>query len=392
MRHHEQTSHPEPCIIDHCSPVFLQPLVVQAADRPFIQATLVWSKPAIQDLASLAVLKFMTSATLATGGPPEESPEGASLKRGSVELLDVQTGTVAQRIFWSAPLSTSNFALRAVLPLSDGRFVFQSWDQLTLFSAAGEIVTTRTLPMESRRADYNPNLTHWDIWQFAASPDGRDLLAIRRAVNSREIEEHWLSVETLEDVQVRSDSARRPYMTEASCTTAVGREQDLHLSGGPKKEPIVIRTKNGAAHPLCPKCYGSAALFLDDNHIVVSGWPRARFLVVSTEGQIQVDRTVGGKDDHIIQMSVAALSQQVAFLRGPQRMQNNTGKYSVFIYDAVRKKAVLLLQIPEHIHVERVESLGIMETRIPPQIALSPDGRSLAILDDSSLQMYGLTP
>ena len=24
MRHHEQTSHPEPCIIDHCSPVFLQ--------------------------------------------------------------------------------------------------------------------------------------------------------------------------------------------------------------------------------------------------------------------------------------------------------------------------------------------------------------------------------
>ncbi len=240
---------------------FCSPLCVQAADRPLIQPNLRWSKPTTARLAHPSILKFVTPSKLALAGPPEDLPEGASLKQGSVEILDVATGTVTQKIRWSAPSSTSNFALIAALPLSDGRFVFQSWNQLTLFSADGKIAATRTLPIESKQADYNPNLTLWDIWQFAASPEGRDLLAIRRAVNSREIEEHWLSVETLEDVQLRSDSARRPYMTEVGCTTAVGGGQELYSSGVPRKEPIVIRTKNGESHALCPRCYGQLLSF-----------------------------------------------------------------------------------------------------------------------------------
>jgi len=252
-------------------------LVVHAADRPLIQANLRWSKPASAGLGHPSVLKFVTSSKLAIAGPPEDLPGGASLKQGRVEILDVATGTVTQEIPWSAPSSKGNFALIAALPLSDERFFFQSWDQLMLFSAEGKIVATRTLPIESKQADYNPDLTLWDIWRFLSSPDGRDLLAIRHRVTSREIEEHWLSVEMLEDLQLRTSSGPDNMM-------AVGREQELCRAAVPKKEPIAIRTKNGESHALCPKCYGSTAVFLNENQIVVSSWPRARFLVVSTDG------------------------------------------------------------------------------------------------------------
>jgi hypothetical protein len=364
---------------------FCSPLCVQATDRPLIRTNLRWSKPASADLGHPSILKFVTSNKLAIAGPPEDLSEGASLKQGHVEILDVQTGAVTQKIPWSAPSSTTNFALIAALPLSDGQFVFQSWNQLTLFSADGKIVATRTLPVESKQADYDPNLTLWDRWRLLSSPNGKDLLAIRHSVNSRENEEHWLSIETLEDLQLRTSSGPDNMM-------AVGREQELCRAAVPKKEPIAIRAKNGESHALCSKCYGSAGLFLNENQIVVSSWPRARFLVVSTDGQIQVDQTIGKKDDRILQMSVAPpQSHQIAFVLGPQYLRKKAGKISVLIYDTARKKAELVMQITERIQIQTVGGFEI-ESRTGPQIAFSPDLRSLAVLDDSTLQMYALTP
>jgi len=90
-------------------------------------------------------------------------------------------------------------------------------------------------------------------------------------------------------------------------------------------------------------------------------------------------------------MSVAPQSHQIAFVLGPQYLRKKAGKLSVLIYDTARKKAELVMQITERIQIQTVGGFEI-EGRTGPQIAFSPDLRSLAVLDDSTLQMYALTP
>ena len=355
-------------------------LLVRASMLPLSPPTLRWSKAVVGKAEHLPILVFITPTVLAVTGSLDQPLPAGLERRGTIELLDAQTGSLKETLSWSAPSSAPLFDSRAVLPLSGGRFLVQSWDLLRLFSPDGQVLKTRTLPLEGNQANYNSNITIWDRWDFGSSPDGNVVLATRHRPKFPEAEEHWLSGETLEDLRVETADS-------AHCCHAVGHEQVLYSAHLPE-EPMVIRSKGGQPHPLCSKCCGGQGVFLDDTQVVLTTRPRGRFLVVSTSGEIRVDETLGGEDDRIIEVSVAPVSRQVAFLLGPQHLRDTPGEYSVYVYDSVLKKPIFKIQIPEHIHRDK----PFVESITSPHIALSPGGKNLAILDDSVLRVYGTSP
>src|SRR5262249_32055538 len=140
-----------------------------ALEVPTALPPLRWSKSAASRSARSAILVFLTPDILALS---ETVEEGGSQRTGSVELLDVQSGGVRKTLSWSAPSSAPLFLSRAVVRLSEGRFLLQSWNSLKLFSPEGEVLKTRTFAVEDHRPDYNPSLTIHDHWDIGASPDG----------------------------------------------------------------------------------------------------------------------------------------------------------------------------------------------------------------------------
>jgi len=321
------------------------------------------------------VLVFTSSKRLAIS----DIDQLATGVNSDILLLDAGTGTLLSRIPSSAPTFLSGFERAPiVVPLRDGRFLVKSWNLLRLLSADGQELKRRTLTLESVQASYNTKLLLWDRWDIAASPDGTAALATRHRSSHREAEEHWLSTDTLDDIEVESADSGR-------CCLAVSRKHVVYSSSAPKLEPLWIRAKGAAARLLCAKCFGDNGVFLNDDHVVFATWPKASLAIASTGGAIKFRRSFGEADDTILAISVAATPQRVAFLSGPGHVPATVANYKIGIFDVDQKRLVLKmsLAIPTH----RTERLT---TIISPQIAVSPDGKSLAVLTNSALQLYSL--
>jgi hypothetical protein len=236
--------------------------------------------------------------------------------------------------------------------------------------------------MDSFHPAYNPKLTIYDRSDLGSNPSGNVLLASFHHSGASAPEEHWLSPATLEDLQVETADT-------AHCCQAVGNEQVVYRVSAPKLAPVFVRSKGGQPHPLCTKCFGREAAFLDDQWVVVAGVPSRRFLIVSTGGEIKVDETLGKKDDLIAGISVAPIARQIAFVLIPEHLKSTPGNFLVCIYDTALKKVTFQIQIPQRI---RRDPPWAEVYSGAPAVALSPDGKSLAILDDSMLRIYAMSP
>ena len=322
------------------------------------------------------ILVFTSSKRLAIS----DLDQLATGANSDILLLDAGTGTLLSRIPSSAPTFLSGFERAPiVVPLRDGRFLVKSWNLLRLLSADGQELKRRTLTLESVQASYNAKLLLWDRWDIAASPDGTAVLATRHRSSHREAEEHWLSTDTLDDIEVESADSGR-------CCLAVSRKHVIYSSSAPKLEPLWIRAKGAAAaRPLCAKCFGDNGVFLNDDQVVFATWPKASLAIASIGGEIKFRRSFGEADDTILAISVAATPQRVAFLSGPEHVPATVANYKIGIFDVDQKRLVLKMLFTTPIH--RTERLT---TIISPQIAISADGRSLAVLTNSALQLYSL--
>jgi hypothetical protein len=247
-----------------------------------------------------------------------------------------------------------------------------------LFSPEGRELKRRTLTMESTQASYNSNLLLWDRWDLAANAGGTAILATRHRSAHDKAEEHWLSADTLDDVEVESADS-------GHCCLSTSGKQVIYSSDAPKLEPLSIRTRGAAAHPLCSKCFGYNAVFLSDDQVVFATWPKATLAIASTGGEIKFRRSFGEADDTIVAISVAATPQRVAFLSGPEHVPATVANYKIGIFDVDQKRLVVKMLLATPIH--RREWLA---TIISPQIAISPDGKSLAVLTNSALLLYSL--
>jgi len=170
-------------------------------------------------------------------------------------------------------------------------------------------------------------------FNLAASPDGTTVLATGHRPSQTEAEEHWISPDTLEDVRVEiADSVH--------CCRAIGSQQVVYPQAAPKMDSVLLRSSGGQPKPLCKKCFGREAMFLDNNKVVIATWPGSTLEMVSTAGDVLYSKAVGDRDESVIGMSCASVPQRIAFVSAPQYLQENSRNYNVRVFDYARKKLV----------------------------------------------------
>jgi len=343
----------------------------------------VWER-AIADVDPYSDPIFATSGLLAIDLTATPASKDEPAKTGEIELFDAGTGTQRTRLSWSAPRNSSNFGTHDLVPLSGDKFLLRNWDKIAIVSSTGEILATRTLPLESAQADYNPNLTLWDHWQVASSPDGTTILGIRH--HGRETDLHWLSNDTLQDIQVES------IKTNKCCSTVS--DGQMVYADLPKGQTL-IRDRHGKERALCGKCIGGDAHFIDNEDIAIAIKAERRLLVVSTSGEVSGDLKLPGSDSKIYQMSVARFSKRIALLLGPKHFGGPPKAFSAYVYDVAIKKITFeihVLEVRSEQEIVKGSSSMHFEGTVSPRIALSPDGKRLAVLNQGTLYMYSTIP
>ncbi len=298
---------------------------------------------------------------------------------GRILLFEARSGELTKTLYWSAPSTLPGFSTRPELAaIHKGRFLVKTANQVRLFSSEGKELKRRNFVLESRKAPYNPKVTFWDRWQLAVSPDGQTALLTAHRVDHEEAEEHWISVETLEDLEVEKADT-------AFCCSSVSHDSVVYRAVSPKQIAISLREKGGVAHPLCEECFGRDAIFLDDSHVFMTTWPRASFTVVSTGGQVEYKKAFGNFDDGIGQVSAAPLAGMVAFQWSPRHIPSGPMPYHVTIFDLASGRQLAEIQLSG-----RWRQNGPFISLKSPVIALAPDGSKLAILFESVLRVFSV--
>ena len=333
----------------------------------------VWEKKISNGFDPFQVAAFVTPDLLALSEYNGQCV-GPDLACGKILLLDVRSGVLKNTLTWSAPLTLSRFDTRPELaPIQNGHFLVKTANEIRLFSSAGQELKKRLLDLKSVKAPYNPELTLWDRWQLAVDPTGQTAMLAAHRLYQDQAEEHWISVDTLEDIAVEKADSKL-------CCSSLSSDSVVYRSNVPKV-PISIRQKGNAARPLCDKCFGADPLFLDDEHILLI--TRASFTIVSANGKVQYEHGFGGPDDKIQQVSVAPLASRIAFRWNSGHIQKDSGSYHVTVFDLTSRQQVIDVQLSER-RLQQGSGFGV----VAPVIALSPDGKWIAILYDSLLQLF----
>lgn len=340
----------------------------------------VWEKKISNGFDPFQVVAFVTPDLLALSEYNGQCVD-PDLACGKILLLDVRSGVLKNTLTWSAPLTLSRFDTRPELaPIQNGHFLVKTANEIRLFSSAGQELKKRLLDLKSVKAPYNPELTLWDRWQLAVDPTGQTAMLAAHRLYQDQAEEHWISVDTLEDITVEKADSKL-------CCSSLSSASVVYTSNVPKQVPISIRQKGSAARSLCSKCFGVDPSFLDDDHVLMTTWAGASFKIVSTAGQVQYEHAFGNSYDQIQQVSVAPLASRIAFRWNSGHIQNDSAGYRVTVFDLASRRQLMDMRLSERPR-QQGSQLGI----VTPVIALSPDGNWIAVFYDSLLQLFPVGP
>jgi hypothetical protein len=345
--------------------------------------TSLWNKavPGVSGLSSVPSIAFVTSKILAVSEDAITCDDARS-KCGKILLFDSDTGTLKRTITWIAPLELRKFVTQPeILPIRSDQFLVKTANEVRLFSDDGEELKKRHLPLEGVPATYNPELTLWSHWQLATSPDGRvALLTLHRAIPN-EAEEHWISVDTLEDETVEKAPSIR-------CCVSINDNSVVFDLDGSKGGVIAIREKGKGSRAICDTCLGRDPIFIDSDHILANTRPGASFAVMATSGHVEYRVSLGDRNDFIIHRSAAPAAQRIAFVWSastfrPEKM--GAGEYHVNVFDLAKRIPVAETRIPE-----QAQKIASFTSIVSPTVALALDGSKLAILHNSSLRVFSV--
>ena len=312
----------------------------------------------------------------------DEAHETGDRIDGKLLLIAADTGQTLRTIPWTAPASLSDFEGQpVVVPLNNDRFLVKSWNALTLYSVTGEQLRARTLEIGSTPASYNPKLTLRDRWVVAASRNGSVILATKHAIRESAAEEHWLSSETLEDLAVEKADTRL-------CCLTVSTDQVAYSTANPKHQPVLIRSKGSQPKPLCDKCFGSKVLFLSDNEVLVLNEREASVLLVATSGEVRYRGKLSKERESGSLVGMASEPAEMVFLLSPRGFEESSCcSYHLVVLEMGNKKITNTMDLV----IPPVRDKNWLSSE-SPRFGLSPDGKSVALLQGKSLTAYSLNP
>jgi hypothetical protein len=194
-------------------------------------------------------------------------------------------------------------------------------------------------------------------------------------------EKHWISTESLLDTAVEP--------SDRHCCSGLSGTTVLFNADAPKLKPISIQEKGSPARDLCKTCFGISPTFATDRYVVAVSWPGASFVVASPDGRLLYKQKIHDGPYSIEYSTAAADAPRVAVIY-PQSLGRQSETYSVSVFDLATRSEVRRQSVGAPPEVSEAAPGFQVTTSTAPHIAISPDGKRLAILAEGQLSMYEL--
>jgi len=251
-------------------------------------------------------------------------------------------------------------------------------NQLVRFSSDLVPLARRTLPREMKVRN---GLHYYDHWRFLTDP--LRVTALLTHVNvGGSADNRWISTRDLAEVE-----ASHFGNFHSSRLVLVGRRVVFTNSDfKSKKSTAMVEADGQAARPLCDGAvfasFGKSLLFLHRR-------PAASHVVVNLQGEEIYERKRGFGADTILAASGAAQSNRIAFVYGALRGSLFGGWSSndhIVVLDADLKREIEVPNLPDKgVHVG--DQAQVFNS---PALALSPDGRALAVAKGARVTLWDL--
>jgi hypothetical protein len=298
----------------------------------------------------------------------------------AVLSVDVQTGTSHNAQVWQGWEGSP-----AIL---DGSKIHSSGNsgclvaignQLLSLSHTLDVVATRDLQLN--RVQFN-GYPQQDQWTLLTDSRSRRALLVRFPFTPEETTQvqgdaHWISVDTLEDQS--SFSVRQWDWSGAAIVGDAVVFNELRAN----HQPASIQVNDEEPRPLCADCFGGVEGTFGSGLIFLRG--QNQFWVTDSSGAILYhEKGIGGKADTIGGVTGAVTSNRVAYVFGHlgRRLEN-----TIIVLDMDAKKEVWHLDL--HMQPVTTQVGGLVKESFPStHLAISPNGRTLAIVSGTVLSMY----
>jgi hypothetical protein len=303
-------------------------------------------------------------------------PNQFLLTNNAILAVDSVKGTIQHfQVFkgWRGP--PAMFSSGAAYSTGTADCLVNIGDELLRLSPTLEVAARRKLPLSRRNIDGYRYQDHWSILTDPRTK--KALLAHFLFPPNGSGDAHWLSVETLEDEQVN------PILVFGWQGAALVGDSLVFGATVPAREPARIQRGEGQPHPLCAKCLGPVNGSFGNGLIFLSFHS---YQVVDVNGTIRYrGKKVGGRADTIGGVSGAVTSNRVAFRFGHLGREEED---TVVVLDMdAKKKEVMRFELHQPPEIKTFGRM-VKETFKPPSLALSPDGRKLAVLTGSVVTLY----
>jgi outer membrane protein assembly factor BamB len=286
-----------------------------------------------------------------------------------VLVLDATTGEKVGVQAWSTPSTPVRF-----LATRDGKFLTCTGNVLRLFSPSLELVRKQDLPND--RACLNPSRNaRWGI-----SPSRRSLLL--SFATEQGYQNTLLDAETFAVVSSWSEKPLIGNISDHWLLSSCGQEREACLRGIDK--PWQRFQPAGTNRQMNQ----SRILFINDGTLMIEAWNRLTVVTVDAAGLFQVELS---KNRSFGEAAVSSGGEKFAVIENKQRGLTNQA-LDMYAFASNDRAVVYSIADRRAIYAVRVKGTSPWtpwENHVN-QLALSPDGTLLAVIDDGNLKIYRL--
>lgn len=243
-----------------------------------------------------------------------------------------------------------------------------------------EVSATRALPPNS---SMHNGFMRQDQWQMLTEPQWHKALLVRFPFVSADTrkygEAHWISPQTLED--------------ELSVTVPrwEGEAVLVHNSIlfnelNALNQPVQIQTNSEQPRPLCAECFGNAQASFGNGLVFLRGVNK--YSVRDATGAYVFGKSgVGGRADRIDGIRGATVANRVAYHVG--HLGGSAAKETVVVVDAQAKKEIWRYELQLKSVTTKIDGF-VKESLLGITLALSPDGKKLAVVDGDTFSLFDI--
>jgi hypothetical protein len=308
-----------------------------------------------------------------TSVPASQSNSTENFHKTLVIAVDAKTGNVESSRSWPEAKGGAYKAMDLGHANSSDLLLLRE-DHLFRLSSTLEILADRAL---------DPT----DLWYLLVDSSGSSALLSRTAHDNYDsITNHWISTSTLKDLRVlpgvRGSTGSTLVVNESVIFSPLIRPP--YDSNSLKEVPPKIFDRNGQTRQLCASCPGAAIAAFGHDFIVVAHHPRASYSVVNARSEeIIFDATHGDEGDGVLSASTAfSTSDRIALQYGRIDLARRTSEVTLIVFDADKRAEIMRMNLSY-----LGQTVGNRTSFTTPRLAMSPDGKLLAVMGADSLQV-----